>query len=83
MKKGRGKLKEGVFPSYLHRLGTQDVLVQGWDQHVGQVLDVLLRLLATLLHAAGHAPQGLRQRLLQVGPLRVGGAVLLQLLQVL
>lgn len=57
--------------------------MQGRDQRVRQVLDVLLRLLAALLHAAGHAPQGLRQRLLQVGPMRVGGAVLLQLLQVL
>lgn len=72
-----------VIASHLQSLSTEDILVQGGDQDLRQMVNLLVCFFAALLHAAGHALQRLRQLFLQACPLGVGGAVLLQLIQIL
>ena len=57
--------------------------MEGGLQHLRQVTELFLRLSATQVQAAGHAPQRLRQPHLQLRPLAVEGPVLTQLLKVL
>lgn len=68
---------------HLERFSAEDILVQGRDQDLRQMLDVLFCFLAALHHTAGHALQRLRQLLLQLPPPGVGGAVLLQVVHIL
>ena len=68
---------------YLQCVRTEQVLMEGGLQHLRQVTELLLRLSAAQVQAAGHAPQRLRQVRLQLRPLAVEGPVLTQLFKVL
>lgn len=45
--------------AHLHSLGTEDVLMQGRDKDIRQMVDVFLGFITTPLHTAGHTLQRL------------------------
>lgn len=45
--------------AHLHSLGTEDVLMQGRDEDIRQMVDVFFRFITTPLHATGHTLQRL------------------------
>lgn len=75
--------KRSTLCTHLCGVGTQHVLMDGRDQNLRQVLDMLFRFHAAALHTAGHAAERLRQVVLQSCPERVGGPAPPQLVHVL